>query len=342
MNHWVMDYETLINMFGAVFQHYKTDETKTFVVHRLRNDISELVKFLNENVENKEWHISYNGLNFDAQITEFILANQEELVLGDPMHIAHKIYNFAQSVIERTGNNEFPPYAPHELSIHQVDVFKLNHWDNPAKRSSLKWIQYSMDWFNIQEMPIHHSTYIHTQAQVKEVMEYCVNDVRSCKQIMELSKSQINLRGSLSKEYSINLYSASEPKIAKDLFLLFLSQKTGIKKSELKSLRTSRDRIVVKDIILPYIKFERKEFQDILTNFRELIIDPNNTKSGFKYSMTHKSVRTDFGLGGVHGARSSGVYTAKDGMIIMTSDVTSFYPNLAIRNGWSPAHLPKD
>jgi len=159
---------------------------------------------------------------------------------------------------------------------------------------------------------------------------------------MELSKSQINLRGSLSKEYSINLYSASEPKIAKDLFLLFLSQKTGIKKSELKSLRTSRDRIVVKDIILPYIKFERKEFQDILTNFKELIIDPNNTKSGFKYSMTHKSVRTDFGLGGVHGARSSGVYTAKDGMIIMTSDVTSFYPNLAIRNGWSPAHLPKD
>jgi hypothetical protein len=342
MNHWVMDYETLINMFGAVFQHYKTDETKTFVVHRLRNDISELVKFLNQNVENKEWHISYNGLNFDAQITEFILANQEELVLGDPMHIAHKIYNFAQSVIERTGNNEFPPYAPHELSIHQVDVFKLNHWDNPAKRSSLKWIQYSMDWFNIQEMPIHHSTYIHTQAQVKEVMEYCVNDVRSCKQIMELSKSQINLRGSLSKEYSINLYSASEPKIAKDLFLLFLSQKTGIKKSELKSLRTSRDRIVVKDIILPYIKFERKEFQDILTNFKELIIDPNNTKSGFKYSVTHKSVRTDFGLGGVHGARSSGVYTAKDGMIIMTSDVTSFYPNLAIRNGWSPAHLPKD
>jgi hypothetical protein len=25
----------------------------------------------------------------------------------------------------------------------------------------------------------------------------------------------------------------------------------------------------------------------------------------------------------------------------MTSDVTSFYPNLAIRNGWSPAHLPQ-
>jgi hypothetical protein len=28
-------------------------------------------------------------------------------------------------------------------------------------------------------------------------------------------------------------------------------------------------------------------------------------------------------------------------MVIMTSDVTSFYPNLAIRNKWAPAHLPQ-
>jgi hypothetical protein len=56
--------------------------------------------------------------------------------------------------------------------------------------------------------------------------------------------------------------------------------------------------------------------------------------------MQYKGVKTDFGLGGVHGARKSGIYKAGNGMIIMSSDVTSFYPNLAIRNGWAPAHLP--
>lgn len=342
MNHWVMDYETLINMFGAVFQHYKTGETKQFVVHRLRNDIVELVKFLNQNKDNKEWHISYNGLNFDSQITEYILQNQETLISLDPLQIANDLYNFAQSVIEKTNNNEFPPYSPKDLSIQQIDVFKLNHWDNPAKRSSLKWIQYSMDWYNIQEMPIHHSTYINTLAQIDEVMTYCVNDVESCRQIMMLSKSQINLRQSLTKQYDKDLYSASEPRIAKELFLHFLSDKTKIKKYELKQLRTVRDKITVKDIILPYINFQKPEFKDILEKFNELVLDPNNTKGGFKYSMTHKGVKTDFGLGGVHGARSGGVYESKDGMIIMTSDVTSFYPNLAIRNSWSPAHLPKE
>jgi hypothetical protein len=135
--------------------------------------------------------------------------------------------------------------------------------------------------------------------------------------------------------------SASEPKISKELFLYFLSKKTGISKFDLKQMRTPREQIVVADIILPYITFKRKEFINIHEKFKSLIINTGETKGGFKYSITHKGVKTDFGLGGVHGATKAGVYEAKDGMIIMTSDVTSFYPNLAIRNKWSPEHIPQ-
>ena len=72
-NHWVMDYETMSNCFVAVFEHYKTDEQKIFVVHEDRNDFKEFIEFLETNISNKERHISYNGLGFDAQITEYIL-----------------------------------------------------------------------------------------------------------------------------------------------------------------------------------------------------------------------------------------------------------------------------
>lgn len=336
-----MDYETLINCFVAVFTHYKTDETRVFVIHRLRNDVTELIKFLNQNKTNKEWHISFNGLNFDSQITEYILATQESLHDGDAQYVANEIYQFAQSVIERSNSGEFQLYSPKDLSIKQIDVFKLNHWDNPAKRSSLKWIEYSMDWYNIQEMPIHHSTFINTAAEIDEIVDYCINDVRATKQIMYLSKSQINLRKTLTEQYNIDLYSASEPRIAKELFLYFLSSKLKMKKYDIKNLRTKRDKIVVKDIILPYVNFKTPEFIEIHEAFKKLVIDPNNTKGGFKYSMVHKGVTTDFGLGGAHGAREAGIYSESDDMIIMTSDVVSFYPNLAIRNQWSPAHLPK-
>ena len=67
MNHWIMDYETLSNCFVAVFEHYKKNDSKTFIVHDMQNDFDEFIAFLNGNIKNKEWHISYNGLAFDAQ-----------------------------------------------------------------------------------------------------------------------------------------------------------------------------------------------------------------------------------------------------------------------------------
>jgi hypothetical protein len=198
-----------------------------------------------------------------------------------------------------------------------------------------------MDWHNVRDMPIHHSTYIKTQDEINTIISYCINDVASTKQVMMLSKEQIMLRKALTNEYNINLYSASEPRISKELFLHFLSAKTGIKKYDLKQMRTRRTEIRVADIILPYVNFKRKEFNNLHDKFKSLVIDPQNLKGAFKYSINHKGVKTDFGFGGVHGATKAGIYEAKDGMIIMTSDVTSFYPNLAIKNKFHPEHLPQ-
>jgi len=271
-----------------------------------------------------------------------ILKNKESLLNKTGSEIAGFIYEKAQGIIERQDRMEFSEFAEKDLLIKQIDVFKLNHWDNNAKRSGLKWIQYSTDWENIQEMPIHHSTNIAGAKEISTIIDYCINDVRSTKEILHLSSDQINLRRTLTADYNIPLYNASEPRISKELFLLFLSKRTGISKYELKQLRTNRERIKVSDILLPYINFNRPEFRLLHQAYQRLIINPRNIKGAFKYELKHKDVHTEYGLGGLHGATKSGIYEAKDGMIIMTSDVTSFYPNLAIRNEWAPAHLPKE
>jgi hypothetical protein len=336
-----MDYETLCSCFIAVFEGVKSEEPIIFTIHESKNEILELVTFLERNIAYDEWHVSFNGIGFDSQITEHILRNKEQLLEQSGDTIARFIYRKAQDVINRSNNGEFQEYSPRDLSIRQLDVFKLNHWDNNAKRSSLKWIQYTMDWHNIIDMPIHHTTEVTTE-QIPEIIRYCINDVKSTKQIMFLCKDQIDLRRQLTDEYGIDLYSASEPRISKELFLLFLSKQTGIKKYELRQMRTNRLKITVRDIILPYIEFKTATFQNLLKKFQDVVIYPGETKGGFKYSVRYKGVQTDFGLGGVHGARSTKVYEANQEMIIMTSDVTSFYPNLAIRNKWAPAHLPKE
>ena len=38
----------------------------------------------------------------------------------------------------------------------------------------------------------------------------------------------------------------------------------------------------------------------------------------------------------------AGVYESDNERVIMSSDVTSFYPNLAIVNKYAPAHIPKE
>ena len=335
-----MDYETLSNCFIGVFEDIKSEDREIFVMHESRNDIVPFLTFLMHNVNNNEWHVSFNGLGFDSQITEHCLAKGHDLLDMTGDEIARFIYSKAQDVIRRQSDGEFLEFSPRDLSIRQVDVFKLNHWDNPAKRSSLKWIQYTMDWKNIIDMPIHHTTEVVAE-QIPDIINYCINDVKSTKQIMHLSKEQINLRKALTEEYNIDLFSASEPRISKELFLHFLSKQTGIKKYELRQMRTHRPQIVVNDIILPYIEFKTATFQNLLKKFREVVIYPGETKGGFKYSVQYRGVKTDYGLGGIHGARTSKVYESTEDMVIMTSDVTSFYPNLAIRNGWAPGHLPQ-
>jgi len=340
-NHWVMDYETLFDCFTAVFEDYKTNKTEVFVICKLRNDLPEFIKFLEQNIQNKEWHISYNGLGFDAQVTHYILDNHQGWENIDGNDVAYTIYKYAQRTIEKSNNRDFSDYPQWKMVIGQIDLFKLHHWDNPAKRSSLKWIQYSMDWENILDMPIHHTSKIDTQEDLDTILEYCINDVRSTKEIFNRSTDLIKLRKELTNTYGINMFSASEPRISKEVFGYFLTRMLNIPKRDLKNMKTYRDTIKVKDIILPYISFTSPEFNMLLDRFKSIEIKGDKLKGSFKYSVNYKNVKTHFGLGGVHGAASKGVYESSDDMVIMSSDVTSFYPNLAIKNQFAPAHFPK-
>jgi hypothetical protein len=342
MDHWIMDYETLTNCFVGVFQHYKTKERKVFVLHDLQDDFTPLVNFLKANIKNKEWHISFNGLAFDAQISHYILDNEYLWMAHTACEIAHDIYLFAQKCINSRNNGEYLKYPEWKLQIQQIDLFKLNHWDNVSKKSSLKWIQFSMDWDNLLDMPIEHTERITTKEEIDIIIEYCINDVESTNEIYSRSKSQINIRKNLSSKYNVNLFSASEPRISKEIFMFYMAKKMKMSKQQFKKLRTERRYIQCKDIILPYIKFNSPEFNSLLHNLRSQKLDATNLKGQFNFSVNFSGVNTHFGLGGVHGAIDSGVYESDDEYIIMSSDVTSFYPNLVIRNKWSPKHFPQE
>jgi hypothetical protein len=354
---WIMDYETIVNCFVAVFTAYDSDERHVFAVNRDRNDMPQLLKFLEQNLQHKDWHFGYNNLSFDAQITEYILQNAEYFKSRNAEEITTTIYQYAQHVIGKSDRKEFLDYPEFKLTIQCIDIFKLNHWDSNAKRASLKWIQFSMDWKNVEEMPHLYYEPVEDDETLELVINYCINDVASTKQIFTLRNpkgeqimaSQINLRAELSTTYGLTLFSASEPRISKEMFLHFLSDKLKKEKKEIRNMRTERSHVIVRDIILPYVKFSTPEFTSVHNWLKSQVVDTTileedeetQKKKGPKYRMMFRDVPTDYGLGGLHGCAKSGIYSAGKGKKILSADVTSFYPNLAIKNKWTPAHIPQ-
>lgn len=307
------------------------------MVHSLLNQFKELMEFLTEAKIKKYWVVGYNNLSFDGPILEYLLESYQFLFDADK--ITGFVYEKAQHLIELSNSNQFSPFPEAKLSIKQLDLMKLNHYDSPVKRTSLKYLEFSMDFDNIEEMPIHHSTIINTMEEVDTVVLYCKNDVSATALFYTKCLPQIRLRWELSREYKLNLYNASEPRISKELFLKFLSEKLNMDKWELKKMRTHRQQIVLKELIPDYIKFETTEFQSVYNHFSSGIIRDVNEKYNY-FLPTHNHILS-YGLGGIHSkiVKPSIVEESKEFMIV-DSDIKSMYPNIIINNNLAPAHLP--
>ena len=223
-----------------------------------------------------------------------------------------------------------------------------------------------MNWSNVQDMPIPHYHNVRDD-EVEDILKYNLNDVMSTHAFYIKSKEQIQMRIALSKEYKLSLINANAPKIGAEIFASIISEEMGIPTSELKQMRTKREYIDFSELIFPYIKFQSKEFTALLEFLKGCRIEGSvlkgffsdiklnkvpNLLPYFNNNLVDKKIKTvdnlhiiyrgfqyDYGVGGIHGCISAGVYDSCDKYMIIDIDVSSFYPNLAIRNRFYPLHL---
>ncbi len=340
MEAYVYDLETMHNFFCAVFIDYKTDTIRIFTVHKLRNNFQEFIEFLEDNKNNGAWHIGFNNLAFDSQVIQAILVNKKKLLLLQYDAIIDFIYAEAQKAISKGNSKEWAEYPEWKLSIQQIDVYKINHWDNANKRTSLKWAEYSIDWDNIQEMPIHHSTLIHTIEEIDMITQYCINDVLATKKVLYLSKPLIEVRTSIKNKYGLKCYNFSNTKLGSELLLKLYCDSTGKVPYEVKQYRTHREVINIKDIMFPYISFQSQDLIGFHQMLKSKVI--RNTKKDFTYTLNWMGSTFYYGAGGIHQCIKTGIYLADEDNIIEDIDVQGLYPNIACQNGMYPAHLGKE
>lgn len=337
----IYDIETLANCFTCCILDFESKKEKEFVIHDSQNDFKDFISFLLKLKRNNYYFVGFNNISFDGQVLQFLFNNRNKFNKLNGEDITNKIYKFVQNLILIQNRDDKYLHLVNEnkLIFPQIDLFKQKHYDGKAKRgTSLKWIEFTIGFDNIQEMPIHHSEKINKD-DIKTVLSYNWNDVHATYEFFKLIKFETDLRISLSNEYNLNLLNASEPRLAKEIFAKFLSEESGIDKSELKKLKTRRSIINVNEIIFPYIKFQTPELNILLEQIKKLKIDANNTKDSFEKVFTYHEIETVMGLGGIHACCESGLYKTNDKLVMEDIDVTSFYPNLAIQNDLKPAHL---
>lgn len=335
-NTWIYDIETYPNCFLMCAVNADNDIVWTFEISPFRNDSDLLNHFLNYLRDEGHRMVGFNNLGFDYPVLHtFIRMGKSDAVT---------LYQKAMAIISAQ-DDEYAKWDhqvfPSDRYVEQIDLFKIHHFDNRARSTSLKVLEFNMRAKSIQDLPFPVGTEL-TREQIGLLKKYNHHDVQMTKKFYFESLDMINFREELTRKYARDFMNHNDTKIGKDYFVMRLEE-AGIATYEYgtsgrKPRQTKRSTIVLADAILPKIEFEHPEFTRILNWFKSQTI--TETKGTFKdVRATINGFDFVFGLGGIHGSVESQTILATDDMAIVDLDVTSYYPNLAIANGFYPEHL---
>lgn len=347
----IYDTEIYQNLLLYVFYDIETKEWFIFQISPYCDQRRELMIF----IKTISLMTGFNNLNFDYPLLHYLIQ-----ILSKDFNIKGKellrLINIKSKTLLKS--NKFAEVR--RPLISQLDPFRIHHFDNKNKATSLKMLEFIFRMPNIAELPYPPNTYL-TESQVNEVIIYCRNDVYATHVTYEKSQQEIKMREELSLIFNLPMMNWNDPKIGENILMKFIREK--LQKYDLG--KSPREKIVVKDILFDYLWFESPPFKAIhqwfqgrvLTDtkkaFSELplediqLLNPfinlekkNIVKGKVKVlNVVFNDFQYNFGLGGIHGSIQSGVYESNDEWVIWDIDVAGFYPNLAIKNRFYPQHL---
>ena len=332
----VYDVETFPNAFTVWFLHRTSRREWYFEISGRRNDIQILCTFIEVMQQQGNRMIGYNNIGFDYPVVHFIYKNRHACITHSD------IYKKAMAVIQSNGPAKFAHMVwESDWLVPQLDPYKIHHFDNISKATSLKVLEFNMRMDNIEDLPFPVGTVLNSD-QIDVLAKYNRYDVTATDKFTDRTLDKIKLREELSETFGKNMMNMSDVKMGETILVTEM-EKHGIKCYEYidnKKVKrqTIRESIDINAVILPYIKFDNLAFQQIESYFRSKVI--TETKGVFKGLVaTIDGLNYTFGTGGLHASVESQVVHTDDRMQLVDVDVESFYPRIGIVNELYPAHL---
>ena len=336
MRDFIFDIETYPNIFTLAVEHADAPLRWAFEISDWRDDSRQIIEFLMHLKDTDSRMVGFNSLGFDYPVLHTLIRQGKAT--------AQNLYDKAQAIIgsqDDEGRWNHMVYESDRL-VTQIDLFKIHHFDNRSRRTSLKVLEFNMRADSVQDLPFPFGTSL-TREQAEVLKQYNAHDVTQTKRFYHETRPMIAFREELCSKYpGRDWLNFNDTKIGKDYFIMKLEE-AGVPCYDFgpkgrTPRQTKRPQIHLKDAILPWITFEQPEFQRVLEWLKAQTI--TETKGVFTDLVANVGgIEFVFGTGGIHGSVENEIVEADSEYAVIDLDVSSYYPNLAIKNRFFPEHL---
>jgi hypothetical protein len=260
---WPYDIETYPNVFTMYVGNYGKRKCWKIEISDRVDDREKFFNIIKKIRKQGGYMVGYNNLGFDYPIIHFMLKNPEFTV--------YEVYEKAQAIIDDQNDDEkkFSHLIPSwKRIVPQLDLLKIHHFDNKAKATSLKMLEFNMRSDNIEDLPYQPGTYL-DENQIGFLLPYNKHDMSETDSFLGHTMGKIEFRENLSEKYEKDFMNHNDTKIGKDYFIMRLEEETPgscFKKVDGKNKpnQTWRKSIDLESCIFDYIEFERPEFDEVL------------------------------------------------------------------------------
>lgn len=288
---FIYDIETYPNFYSFIAVDEHGDNTVQFEMSEWNNDVAAFFEWLDDRRRAGDYMVGFNNEGFDYPVIHGLLDVREKaLRVKSGKTIADKAYRLAQEIIDSDNRFATTIYANRQY-IRQIDLFKIHHFDNKARATSLKALEFNMRSDSIQELPFPPGTML-TYDQSRAVLSYNLHDVKETLKFYKHSLEQIAFREQLTEKYHRDFLNHNDTKIGKDYFVMKLEEEIpGIcysvdSKGKRHINQTKRDVIDVGSVLFDYYDFKRPEFIAVRNWFSEQKI--SETKGVFTDIKEHQ------------------------------------------------------
>ena len=350
---YVYDIEVFQNIFHCSVKNTETNNIYKFEISERKNQLRELVKFFkqvdkyitwgdyyttNINIPANVIFCGYNNLHYDNPIINYIIEYEDKLMQYNIPTICSSIFNLSKTITTSSEDNiDAWKHWKYQIWFDTFDILTMLY--SNKLRVGLKEIQVTMQYPNVQEFVCDWTKPLPLE-DFDSMIDYNINDIESTSELLNRCKKDVDLRIAIEDEYGVRVLSKDGVNIGMKILTQKYLEKTGLTWWDIKDLRSPMSVIPLKDVILPFIKYDSPILQRVLEDMKNQIVSPG--RKGYENKFVFNNLRYSVGVGGIHSVNSPEIIIPRDDEMLIDIDVASLYPNMLIEYEFYPKHLGKE